>query len=118
MEVFAIGAPPCYALANMPTPPVKFPKPNRSSGKPPVRKSDGNGNGSTPGPGSDQNWRGLILLTLTVLMMCALWSVVTHPGIAQEQMTQAQLFDLAVNVGIPLKIDRHPESGFDFRGAG
>jgi cell division protease FtsH len=76
----------------MPTPPVKFPKPNRSSGKPPVRKSDGNG--SAPGPGSDQNWRGLILIFLTVLSMLALYYALIHPGIAQQEMKQADLFQL------------------------
>jgi cell division protease FtsH len=75
----------------MSTPPVKFPKPNRTPGKPPVRKSDGNGTG--PGPGSEQNWRGLILLTLTVLLMFALYYAVIHPGLAQQEMTQADLFD-------------------------
>ncbi len=77
----------------MPTPPVKFPKPNRSSGKPPVR-NNGDGSGSGPGPGSDQNWRGLILLTLTVVMMCALYWALIHPGVAQQEMTQADLFQL------------------------
>ena len=76
----------------MPTPPVKFPKPNRTPGKPPVRKSDNNG--STPGPASDQNWRGIVLLFLTLLMMLALYYTVFHPGVAQQEMTQAQLFDL------------------------
>ena len=76
----------------MPTPPVKFPKPNRSPGKPPVRKNDGNG--SAPGPGSDQNWRGLILIFLTVLSMFALYYALKFPGIAQQEMTQAQLFQL------------------------
>jgi cell division protease FtsH len=76
----------------MPTPPVKFPKPNRSPGKPPVRKNDGNG--PTPGPGSEQNWRGLILLFLTVMMMLALFYALRYPGIAQQQMTETQLFDL------------------------
>ena len=77
----------------MSTPPVKFPKPNRSPGKPPVRKPDG-GNGAGPGPGSEQNWRGLILLFLTVLSMLALYYALIHPGVAQQEMTQAQLFDL------------------------
>jgi len=76
----------------MPTPPVKFPKPNRSSGKPPVRKNDGNG--PTPGPGNEQNWRGIVLLFLTVIMMLALYYALIHPGVAQQEMTQAQLFDL------------------------
>jgi cell division protease FtsH len=76
----------------MPTPPVKFPKPNRTSGKPPVRKTDGNGTG--PGPGSDQNWRGLVLLFLTLLSILALYWVFVHPGVAQQEMTQTQLFEL------------------------
>jgi cell division protease FtsH len=75
----------------MSTPPVKFPKPNRSPGKPPVRKSDGNGTG--PGPGSEQNWRGLILLTLTVFLMFALYYAVIHPGLAQQEMSLSDLFD-------------------------
>jgi cell division protease FtsH len=77
----------------MSTPPVKFPKPNRSSGKPPVRKTDGNGTGG-PGPGSDQNWRGLILLFLTVLSMLALYYALIHPGVAQQEMSQADLFKM------------------------
>ncbi len=78
----------------MPTPPVKFPKPNRNPGKPPVRKGDGNGNGSGAGPGSEQNWRGLILAVLTVMSLLALYSAFLHPGIAQQEMSQAQLFQL------------------------
>jgi cell division protease FtsH len=76
----------------MSTPPVKFPKPNRSPGKPPVRKGDGNG--SSPAPGSEQNWRGLILLFLTVVLMLALYYAMIHPGVTQQEMTQAQLFSL------------------------
>src|SRR5476651_1306812 len=76
----------------MPTPPVKFPKPNRSPGKPPVRKGDNNGAG--PGPGSGQNWRGLVLLFLTLLSILALYYAFVHPGVAQQEMTQAQLFQL------------------------
>ncbi len=81
MPGFAIGEGTCYDLKNMSTPPVKFPKPNRSTGKPPVRKNDANGTGG-PGPGSDQNWRGLILLFLTVLSMLALYYALIHPGVA------------------------------------
>jgi cell division protease FtsH len=76
----------------MPTPPVKFPKPNRNSGKPPVRKNDGNG--PTPGPGNEQNWRGIVLLFLTVLSMLALYYALIHPGVAQQDMKLSQLFDL------------------------
>jgi len=76
----------------MPTPPVKFPKPNRTPGKPPVRKGDGNGSG--PGPGNDQNWRGIILLSVTILLMCVLYYALIHPGVTQQDLTQAQLFDL------------------------
>jgi len=96
----------------MPPPPVKFPKPNRSSGKPPVRKGDGNG--SAPGPGSEQNWRGLILLTLTVLSMCALYSVLTHPVMAQQEMTQAQLFDL-IKAGKVTSIVNEPDPATGIR---
>jgi cell division protease FtsH len=76
----------------MPPPPVKFPKPNRTPGKPPVRKSDGNG--SAPGPGSEQNWRGLVLLFLTLLTILAFYYFCVHPGIVQQEMTQADLFQL------------------------
>jgi cell division protease FtsH len=76
----------------MPTPPVKFPKPNRPSGKPPVRKGDGNGTG--PGPSNEQNWRGIVLLTVTIMLMCVLYYALIHPGVTQQDLTQAQLFDL------------------------
>jgi cell division protease FtsH len=76
----------------MSTPPVKFPKPNRTAGKPPVRKNDANGTG--PGPGNDQNWRGLILLFLTVLSMLALYYALIHPGVAQQEMTKSDLFKM------------------------
>ncbi len=76
----------------MSTPPVKFPKPNRSSGKPPVRKSDGNG--SAPGPASEQNWRGLVLLSLTILFVVALFYSLRYPSLVQQEISQAQLFDL------------------------
>jgi cell division protease FtsH len=75
----------------MPNPPVKFPKPNRNPGKPPVRKNDGNGNGQ--GPGNDQNWRGLTFLTLTVLSLLALYYALKFPGMAQQDATQTQLFE-------------------------
>jgi cell division protease FtsH len=78
----------------MPTPPVKFPKPNRSSGKPPVRKSDGSGPGSGPGPGNEQNWRGLVLLCLTLLSIVAFTVMLLRPNLAQQEMTQSQLFDM------------------------
>jgi len=73
----------------MPTPPVKFPKPNRSSGKPPVRKSDGNG--SAPGPGSEQNWRGLILLSVFMICALAFYYVALHQPL-QDDITQDKLF--------------------------
>src|SRR5260221_14619782 len=76
----------------MSTPPVKFPKPNRSSGKPPVRKSDGNG--SAPGPASEQNWRGLVLLSLTILFVVGLFSSLRYPTLVQQEISQAQLSDL------------------------
>jgi len=76
----------------MPNPPVKFPKPNRSSGKPPVRKGDGNGTPS--GPASDQNWRGLIVLFLTIITFAALYYTVMNPGLVQQEITQTRLFEL------------------------
>ena len=96
----------------MSTPPVKFPKPNRSTGKPPVRKNDGNG--SSPGPGGEQNWRGLILLFLTVLSMLALYYALIHPGVAQQEMTQAQLFDL-IKQGRVTKIVNEPDQSTGVR---
>ena len=74
----------------MPNPPVKFPKPNRTPGKPPVRKNDGNGNGQ--GPGNDQNWRGLTFLTLTILSLLALYYALKFPGMAQQEVPQSQMF--------------------------
>ena len=97
----------------MSTPPVKFPKPNRSAGKPPVRKNDGNGTGG-PGPGSDQNWRGLILLFLTVLSMLALYYALIHPGVAQQEMTQADLFKL-IHAGRVTTIVNEPDPSTGIR---
>jgi cell division protease FtsH len=74
----------------MPNPPVKFPKPNRTPGKPPVRKNDGNGNGQ--GPSNDQNWRGLTIFTLLILSLLALYYAVRFPGMAQAEATQADMF--------------------------
>jgi cell division protease FtsH len=76
----------------MPTPPVKFPKPNRSSGKPPVRKNEG-GNGPTPSPGGEQNWRAIIGLFLTLILICAFYYTLVHPGIASQDMKLSDLFD-------------------------
>jgi len=76
----------------MPNPPVKFPKPNRSSGKPPVRKSDGNG--PQPGPSNDQNWRGIIILFLTLLTFATLYYTVMNPGLVQKDISQTDLFNL------------------------
>jgi cell division protease FtsH len=92
----------------MPTPPVKFPKPNRSSGKPPVRKNDG-GNNAGPGPGSEQNWRGLVLLLLTLLSIIALTYALVHPNLAQQEINQAQLFDL-IKQGKVTSIVNEPDS--------
>jgi len=76
----------------MPNPPVKFPKPKRNSGKPPVRQSDGNG--SAPGPANEQNWRGLFFFSLTLLAVISLIYVLRSPGLVPEEITQTQLFDL------------------------
>jgi cell division protease FtsH len=76
----------------MPTPPVKYPKPRRNSGKPPVRK--GEGNGGAPTPPADQSWRGLLLASLTILMVILLYYAMVHPSVVPEEMTQAKLFQL------------------------
>jgi len=78
----------------MPTPPVKFPKPKRSSGKPPVRKSDGNSPTPSSGPANEQNWRGLLLLSLTLALLFSLFYVLKYPGMVQEEITQTRLFEL------------------------
>jgi cell division protease FtsH len=80
----------------MPPPPVKFPKPNRTSGKPPVRKNDanGNGNGSGPAPASDQNWRGAILIALALCTLLACFWVATHPNLVPQDMKLSKLFEL------------------------
>jgi cell division protease FtsH len=76
----------------MPTPPVKFPKAKPSSGKPPVRKGDGNAPG--PAPANEQNWKGIVGL-LTLALAILLFGYVTfHPGTAQEELTKAKLIDL------------------------
>ncbi len=77
----------------MPTPPVKYPKSRRSSGKPPVRKGEGN-NGGAPTPPTDQSWRGILLASLTILMVILLYYAMIHPSVVQEEMTQTRLFDL------------------------
>jgi len=76
----------------MPTPPVKFPKPNRSSGKPPVRKGDGNG--SAPGPNGEKNWIGPALLFLTLMAVLAFYYVAFHPMMVQQDMQLSKLFEL------------------------
>jgi cell division protease FtsH len=77
----------------MPNPPVKFPKPNRNPGKPPVRKGDGNGSGNGQGPANDQNWRGLTIFALLVVSLLALYYAVRFPGMAQQEISQTQLFE-------------------------
>ena len=76
----------------MPTPPVKYPKSKPSSGKPPVRKGDGNVPG--PAPAGEQNWKGFALLTALVLMVLVTCYVTFHPGTPQEEITKAKLIDL------------------------
>ena len=90
----------------MPTPPVKFPKSKRNSSKPPVRKSDANG--SAPGPASEQNWRGLFLLSLTFILIISLYYVLVHPGLVPEEMTQAELFK-QIKAGNVTKIVNEPD---------
>jgi hypothetical protein len=50
--------------------------------------------GSLPGSGRGPAWRGLILLTLTVLLVGGFFYVMTFPCVAPQEMTQAQLFEL------------------------
>jgi cell division protease FtsH len=76
----------------MPTPPVKFPKPRRSSGKPPVRK--GEGGGGAPTPPADKNWGGMILVFGFIMVVIIAYYTLLHPGIVQEDITQTRLFDL------------------------
>ncbi|HUB66000.1 MAG TPA: ATP-dependent zinc metalloprotease FtsH [Candidatus Methylacidiphilales bacterium] len=78
----------------MPTPPVKYPKPNRNTGKPPVRKGDNDGNNQTPGPGSEPNWKGMLLLSVTMMLLVALYYLAVHPTVTQETMRLSQLIDL------------------------
>ena len=94
------------AYLDMSTPPVKFPKSKRSSGKPPVRKGDGNG--SAPGPANDQNWRGLFLVSLTLVAVFSLYYVLVHPGMVPEEMTQAELFK-QIQAGNVTKIVNEPD---------
>src|SRR5271154_5324546 len=90
----------------MSTPPVKFPKPNRNPGKPPVRKNDGNGQG--PGTGNDQNWRGVLVVSLMLMVACALYYAIIHPGLAQQEMTLSQLFD-QIKAGHVVDIVNEPD---------
>jgi cell division protease FtsH len=76
----------------MPTPPVKYPKSRRSSSKPPIRKDEGNG--GSPTPANDQNWRGVILLSVTLLVLILLYYAMIHPSMVQEEITQSKLFQL------------------------
>ena len=76
----------------MPTPPVKYPKSRRSPSKPPVRKDEGNG--GSPTPANDQNWRGIILLSVTLLVLILLYYAMIHPSMVQEEITQTKLFQL------------------------
>jgi cell division protease FtsH len=76
----------------MPTPPVKFPKAKPSSGKPPVRKGDGNVPG--PAPAGDQNWKGFALLSMLGVAVLLFCYVTLHPGTAQEELSKARLMDL------------------------
>ena len=98
----------------MPTPPVKFPKPNRNPGKPPVRKTDGNGNGSGPAPGSEQNWKGLLLLSLTCLAMIAFYWVMVNPNYVQKKLSQEELFNL-ISEGKVTSIVNEPDPSSGLR---
>jgi cell division protease FtsH len=76
----------------MPTPPVKYPKAKPSTGKPPVRKGDGNAPG--PAPVNEQNWKGILLLLALGVMILLFGYVTLHPGAAQEEISLSKLFDM------------------------
>ena len=77
----------------MPTPPVKFPKPRRNSGKPPVRKPGGPGNnGNPPPPPAEQNWRGVILFTFIAIAAVLLYYAMVHPALGEQDLSQKDLF--------------------------
>ncbi len=96
----------------MSTPPVKFPKPNRNSGKPPIRKGDGNG--PTPGPNGDKNWVTPGLVFLTIVAICLFSWVALHPNVMQQDMTQAKLFEL-IHEGKVEKIVNEPDPSTGLR---
>jgi cell division protease FtsH len=91
----------------MPTPPVKFPKAKPSSGKPPVRKGDGNS--PLPVPAGDQNWKGLLLLAMLAVAIFLFCYVTMHPGTVEEEITQAKLFDL-IHQGKVQEINIEPDA--------
>jgi cell division protease FtsH len=78
----------------MSTPPVKFPKPRRNSGKPPVRKpgGPGNNNGNPPPPPAEQNWRGVILFTFIIVAVVLLYYAMIHPSLGEQDLSQKDLF--------------------------
>jgi cell division protease FtsH len=78
----------------MPTSPVKFPKPRRNSGKPPVRKNGGanNNGGNPPPPPTEQNWRGVILFTFIIVAVVLLYYAMIHPTIGEQDLSQKDLF--------------------------
>jgi cell division protease FtsH len=96
----------------MPTPPVKYPKTKPSSGKPPVRKGDGNG--PTPAPAADQNWKGYTLLGLLAVFALLLWYVTFHPGTAPEDISKAKLLELVKNNQVDnINIESDSSSGMN-----
>jgi hypothetical protein len=44
--------------------------------------------------GSRPSWRGLLLLTLAVLAILALYYALKYPAVSQQEISQAQMFEL------------------------
>jgi hypothetical protein len=67
------------------------------------------GNATTPPPRRRQNnWTGLLFLTLTILAIDALCYSLTHPRLAPQEITKVQLLDL-VKAGQVMFIANEPD---------
>src|SRR5580692_11413152 len=97
----------------MSTPPVKFPKPRRNSGKPPVRKPGGpSNNGNPPPPPAEQNWRGVILFTFIIVAVVLLYYAMIHPAIGEQDLSQKDLFAaIKANKVVDLSEQYDPSTG-------
>jgi len=79
----------------MPTPPVNFPESGRVSGR-------------------KYNGRGLILLAVTILGLFGFYHVLIHPAPAQQELTQAQLFNL-IKAGKVVTLVNEPDPATGIR---